>query len=136
VAADEKEQGRRALLNFGHTFGHAIETGMGYGKWLHGEAVGAGMVMAADLSMRLGRCSSEDALRVKSLIEKAGLPVAPPTDMTSDQFIELMAKDKKVTDGGLRFVLMAGGIGSTETVDDVPLVEVKATLAAGNSLCQ
>lgn len=136
VAADEKEKGQRALLNFGHTFGHAIETGVGYGSWLHGEAVGAGMVMAADLSRRLDRCSDEDARRIRDLVARAGLPVIPPGDISEEAFLDLMSKDKKATDVGLRFVLLSGSIGSTEVVDDVPLEMLKQTLTAGESLCQ
>jgi len=136
VSADEREAGQRALLNLGHTFGHAIETHQGYGEWLHGEAVGAGIVMAADLSTRLGRCSGDEALRIKRLVKSAGLPVAPPEDMSADDFLALMAKDKKATDSGIRFILLAGGIGATEVVDDVPLNTLKETLAAGSSLCE
>ena len=135
VAADEREQGKRALLNFGHTFGHAIEAAAGYGKWLHGEAVGAGMVMAADLSMRLGRCTREDAIRIKRLIGNAGLPTAPPTDISVEAFLELMSRDKKATDAGMRFILLNGGIGDTEVVDGVALTALKETLAAGPGLC-
>ena len=134
VAQDEKESGVRALLNFGHTFAHAIEAGVGYGEWLHGEAVGTGMVMAADLSMRLGRCSSEEARRLKSLVSAAGLPLVPP-QLPVDQFLSLMAKDKKATDSGMRFVLFAGGLGQTELVPDVPVALVKETLDAGDELC-
>jgi 3-dehydroquinate synthase len=136
VAADEKEAGRRALLNFGHTFGHAIETTMGYGAWLHGEAVGAGMVMATDLSCRLGRCTRDEAIRVKRLIEKAGLPVAPPAELSSSLMIQAMSKDKKVDDSGLRFVLLAGGIGKSELVSDVPQSVLMETLEAGTALCE
>lgn len=136
VASDEKEAGRRALLNFGHTFGHAIETAVGYGKWLHGEAVGAGMVLAADLSMRMKRCSMEDAVRIKRLVSKAGLPTAAPKEMTSESFLTLMSKDKKATDAGIRFVLLDGGIGATSTVDDVPLQKLTETLSAGEALCE
>ncbi|MCU7921952.1 MAG: 3-dehydroquinate synthase [Candidatus Thiodiazotropha sp. (ex Dulcina madagascariensis)] len=106
VEADEKEAGQRALLNLGHTFGHAIETGMGYGEWLHGEAVAAGMCMAADLSRRLGWLSSEAFERIRALIERARLPTAPPAELSSDRFLELMAVDKKVLDGRLRLVLL------------------------------
>lgn len=107
VAEDELElHDIRALLNLGHTFGHAIETGMGYGAWLHGEAVGAGMVMAADLSQRLGWISSHDVDRVRSIIARAGLPIAAPATMSADEFLQHMAIDKKVKAGKLRFVLL------------------------------
>ena len=108
VAADEKEAGQRALLNLGHTFGHAIETGMGYGEWLHGEAVGAGMCMAAQFSQRLGWMSADELDRVNALVAKAGLPTRPPTEISAERFMELMAIDKKVQDGKLRLVLMKG----------------------------
>ncbi len=134
VAEDEREAGKRALLNFGHTFAHAIEAGMGYGEWLHGEAVGAGMVMAADLSWRLGRCSLEDAARLKHLVGLAKLPTAPP-DLSAEQFLTLMAKDKKVNDQGMRFVLLDGQLGRTALVSDVPIDVVRLTLAAGEGLC-
>jgi 3-dehydroquinate synthase len=106
VAADERESGQRALLNLGHTFGHAIETGTGYGNWLHGEAVAAGMLMAADLSARHGWLSADAVNRTEALLHKAGLPTSPPAEMTADRFNELMAVDKKVVDGGLRLVLL------------------------------
>lgn len=106
VTADERESGVRALLNLGHTFGHAIETGTGYGNWLHGEAIGAGMVMAADLSARHGWISRDDVERASALIRRAGLPVTPPAEMSKQQFLDLMAVDKKVVDGGLRLVLL------------------------------
>jgi len=106
VAADERESGQRALLNLGHTFGHAIETGMGYGQWLHGEAVGVGMCMAADMSTRLGWLSQQQQSRVDRLVAAAGLPVRPPGEVSPDRFMELMAVDKKVMDGQLRLVLM------------------------------
>ncbi len=108
VAADEKEAGSRALLNLGHTFGHAIETGMGYGEWLHGEAVAAGMCMAADMSCRLGWLSEEDRTRIVRLVARANLPVRPPEGMTGERFLSLMAVDKKVLDGQLRLVLLKG----------------------------
>ena len=136
VAEDERESGKRALLNFGHTFAHAIETGMGYGQWLHGEAVGAGMVMAADLSARLGRCSRDDAQRIKALVENAGLPIAGPPEVGTDAMLAFMAKDKKATDEGLRFVLIAGGIGATEIAQDVPVSLLRETLEAGLRLCE
>ncbi|AFL74770.1 3-dehydroquinate synthase [Thiocystis violascens] len=106
VAADELEAGQRALLNFGHTFGHAIETGMGYGQWLHGEAVAVGMCMAADLSARLGWLSGADLERVRRLVASAGLPVDPPPEVSAERFLELMAVDKKVLNGQLRLVLL------------------------------
>lgn len=106
VAADEKEGGVRALLNFGHTFGHAIETEMGYGVWLHGEAVGAGMAIAVQLSHELGWLSLADTDRAIKLIARAGLPTAAPANMTTQQFLDHMSVDKKVLDGRLRFVLL------------------------------
>ena len=134
VAADEKEGGIRALLNLGHTFGHAIEAAMGYGNWLHGEAVGTGMVMAADLSRRLGWISAEDALRARRLIERAGLPVCPPAEMTAGQFMELMAVDKKVQAGQIRFVLLRQiGDAVVESAIDPQLLN--ETLTAGEQLC-
>ena len=105
VAADEREAGVRALLNFGHTFGHAIEAGTGYGNWLHGEAISAGMVMAAELSTRARLLSREDADRVKRLLARAGLPVAGPA-LSAERLLELMAVDKKAVQGKLRFVLL------------------------------
>jgi 3-dehydroquinate synthase len=117
VASDERERGKRALLNLGHTFGHAIETGMGYGNWLHGEAVAAGMVMAADLSARHGWLSSADVERIRMLLARAGLPVAAPKEMSRDRFLDLMAVDKKTLDGGLRLVLM-DSIGRSRVCSD------------------
>jgi shikimate kinase/3-dehydroquinate synthase len=105
VATDERECGGRALLNFGHTFGHAIEAGLGYGTWLHGEAVAAGMVMAAELSARSGMIGKAEVDRVRALIARAGLPVAGP-DLPSDRYLELMAVDKKAASGGVRFVVL------------------------------
>ena len=101
VAEDEREMGRRAILNFGHTFGHAIEHSLGYGEWLHGEAVAAGMVMAAKLS----DIADEDALRLRALIERAGLPTGPPA-IGADKLLHAMSRDKKVQGKGLRFVLL------------------------------
>ncbi len=106
VAADEKEAGQRALLNLGHTFGHAIETGMGYGKWLHGEAIAAGMVMAAQLSKEHGWITDNEVEGIKVLLAKANLPTEPPTDISPQRFLELMSIDKKVQDGVLHLVLM------------------------------
>ncbi len=129
VAADERESGMRALLNLGHTFGHAIETGTGYGNWLHGEAVAAGMVMAADLSARHGWLSGADVARSRALIERAGLPVAPPADMSEQQFRDLMAVDKKAQDGGLRLVLLQS-IGSAVVTADYRQELLGKTLTA------
>ncbi|MCL2657007.1 MAG: 3-dehydroquinate synthase [Betaproteobacteria bacterium] len=105
VAADETEQGERATLNLGHTFGHAIETGLGYGVWLHGEAVAAGTLMAAELSRRLGWLTREDFARIGRVFERAGLPVKGP-GMGAARYLELMAHDKKVADGRLRLILL------------------------------
>lgn len=105
VANDEKEQGERALLNLGHTFGHAIESYLGYGEWLHGEAVATGMVMAADLSQRMGWISAEDLARTKNIIQRANLPILCP-QIPLDDFLAYMAHDKKVLNGQLRLVLM------------------------------
>lgn len=107
VGQDEKESGLRAILNFGHTFGHAIEAGMGYGEWLHGEAVGCGMVMAADLSCRLGLITLDDRDRIHRLIELAGLPMRGPK-LGEDRYLALMRVDKKAEDGDIRFVLIDG----------------------------
>jgi len=105
VAADEREAGERALLNFGHTFGHAIETGAGYGAWLHGEAVAAGMVMAAELSALMGDLKKTDVSRVRELLKRAGLPVKGPA-LAPERMLELMAVDKKAAKGKTRFVLL------------------------------
>ncbi len=105
VAADEHEHGDRALLNLGHTFGHAIELFAGYGEWLHGEAVAVGMLMAADLSARLGWISAADVTRIRQLLILAKLPVRLP-DIESEHFLNLMSQDKKVLDGQLRLVLL------------------------------
>lgn len=135
VAADEKEGGVRALLNLGHTFGHAIENAMGYGTWLHGEAVAAGMVMAADLSARLGWISSAEARRAKALLQRAGLPVAPPGEITVQDYLRLMAFDKKVVGGKIRFILMRGlGQAVIESGIDAALLE--QTLEAKEHLCE
>ena len=129
VAADEREAGERALLNLGHTFGHAIETGAGYGVWLHGEAVAAGMALAADLSARLGWLSGEQVGRILALLERAHLPLAPPPDLTADDFLSLMAVDKKVQDGRLRLILLRG-LGQGVIADDVDSVRLRETLEA------
>ena len=106
VAQDEREQGVRALLNLGHTFGHAIETGMGYGEVLHGEAIAIGMMMAANLSLRLGWLLASDVARIEQLFVAAGLPVEVPSTMSEKDFMSLMAVDKKVQDGVIRLVLL------------------------------
>ena len=106
VSADERESGIRAILNLGHTFGHAIETYQGYGTWLHGEAIAAGMAMAAEMSMRMGWLEDGAVGRIKTLLAKTGLPIAPPKDMHSQNFLELMAVDKKVQLGIVRLVLL------------------------------
>lgn len=118
VARDERENGERALLNFGHTFGHAIETGLGYGKWLHGEAVAAGMVLAARLSRRLGLIGAQEVERITALIAAAGLPVRPP-ELGFERYLELMGRDKKVAGGRIRFVLLRR-IGEALLSDEVP----------------
>ena len=105
VAADECETGVRALLNFGHTFGHGIEAAMGYGSWLHGEAIAAGMVMAAELSKSLALIGSTEVSRVRRLLERAGLPVSGPS-LAPERLMELMAGDKKASQGRLRFVVL------------------------------
>ena len=105
VGQDEREAGLRAILNYGHTFGHAIESGLGYGEWLHGEAVGAGMVMAADLSTRLGLIDEATSQRIRALIARTGLPVTAP-DLGADRYLELMQVDKKAEGGEIRFVVI------------------------------
>ena len=108
VGQDEREAGLRAILNFGHTFGHAIETGMGYGAWLHGEAVGCGMVMAADVSAQLGLLSAADARRIEALCARAGLPVRGPAGLAPARYLDLMRHDKKADAGDIRYVLLDG----------------------------
>ena len=116
VAADEREHGIRAHLNFGHTFGHAIENLKGYGNWLHGEAVAAGMCLALDMSVRMGWLESSQQQRGIDLIKRAGLPVKPPGDLTSEAMKELMSRDKKVQDGQIRLILLQA-IGKAATCD-------------------
>jgi len=106
VAEDEKESGKRALLNLGHTFGHAIETATGYGEWLHGEAVAVGMLMAADLSLRIGNITEKELDRIVAITKKSNLPTTPPQEMTAEQFIDLMMRDKKALGGIIRLVLL------------------------------
>ncbi len=128
VAADEREGGLRAILNFGHTFGHAIEAGVGYGEWLHGEAVATGMVMAAELSVRAGTLRREDAERVRALIARAGLPVQGPT-LAIDRYLELMQVDKKASGGKIRFVLLEG-LGRATLRGDLDTRLVRESIAA------
>lgn len=127
VAADEREAGQRALLNLGHTFGHAIEAGAGYGEWLHGEAVGVGLVMAARLSQRLGWLDEEAVSRVRRLVSRCGLPLVPPADLAPERWLELMAVDKKVQDGQLRLVLLRG-IGEAVLTSDVDADLLRASI--------
>lgn len=129
VAGDELEtakDGGRALLNLGHTFGHAIETGVGYGEWLHGEAVGAGMFMAADLSRRMGWLADADVERVRGLLLRANLPVSAPR-LGAERYLDLMSHDKKVLGGRLRLVLLKS-IGDAITYADATPDQIKATI--------
>jgi 3-dehydroquinate synthase len=127
VARDEREGGLRAVLNFGHTFGHAIEAGLGYGAWLHGEAVGCGMVMAADLSRRLGLIDDTAVDRVRALVKAAGLPVVAP-DLGVERWIELMEVDKKNEGGAIKFILLKP-LGSP-SITNAPRELLEATLKA------
>jgi len=106
VAADEKESGVRATLNLGHTFGHAIEAATGYGKWLHGEAVGTGMLLAGDLSQRMNMLTEQDVHRIDNIIDSAQLPTRAPANMNYDKYMKYMSVDKKVEAGAIRFVLL------------------------------
>jgi 3-dehydroquinate synthase len=128
VAADERESGVRALLNFGHTFGHAIEAASGYGAWLHGEAIAAGMVMAAELSAREGLLAAGDARRVRDLVARAGLPTSGPA-LSPERLLELMAVDKKTARGQVRFVLLEA-IGRAALRDGVGEARVRDAMAA------
>jgi len=127
VAKDEHEQGERALLNLGHTFGHAIENAMGYGVWLHGEAVAAGTVMAADLSKRMGWLSETEVTRIKNSFEAANLPIVPPS-LGAAKYLDLMSLDKKVESGKIRLVLQQA-IGKSIITSDYDADKLKATLA-------
>jgi shikimate kinase/3-dehydroquinate synthase len=127
VRRDEREGGLRAVLNFGHTFGHAIEAGLGYGEWLHGEAVGCGMVQAADLSARLGLVDAGTTERVRALVAAAGLPVVAP-DLGIERWIELMEVDKKNEGGAIKFILVKP-LG-TPSIAGAPREVLEATLAA------
>jgi 3-dehydroquinate synthase len=128
VGEDEREGGIRAILNLGHTFGHAIETGMGYGTWLHGEAVAAGMVMAAQTSQRMGWISEADVGRTRALIRAAGLPDVAP-DLGVDTYLEYMGHDKKVEGGKMRFVLLKK-LGEAVITGDVPADVLTGVLTA------
>jgi 3-dehydroquinate synthase len=127
VAQDEREGGLRAILNFGHTFGHAIEAGLGYGEWLHGEAVGCGMVMAADLSVRLGYLDEAARKRLVDVIVAAHLPTRAPA-LGDSRYVELMRVDKKAEAGAIKFILLKR-FGET-LITQAPDAEVHATLAA------
>ncbi|TNF53769.1 MAG: 3-dehydroquinate synthase [Gammaproteobacteria bacterium] len=126
VAADEKEAGQRALLNLGHTFGHAIEAGMGYGNWLHGEGVAAGTILAADLSRRMGNIGQADMDRMAALFQRAGLPTVAP-DLGYDAYMGYMGVDKKVEAGRIRFVLFKA-LGEAYVTADYPEAALRATL--------
>lgn len=127
VAADEHEQGERALLNLGHTFGHAIENAMGYGVWLHGEAVATGTVMAADLSQRMGWLNEAQIARIKTIMQAAKLPIEPP-DLGVDEYLRLMQLDKKVADGRIRLILQQD-IGKAIITADYDAEKLKQTLS-------
>jgi 3-dehydroquinate synthase len=129
VARDEREHGERALLNFGHTFGHALEAEAGYGALLHGEAVAIGMVQAATLSARLGRAPAADGERLAVLLKRLGLPIAPPRGIDPDALLARMRLDKKNLSGRLRLVLWKG-IGKAEVVPDVDETAIRAVLAS------
>jgi 3-dehydroquinate synthase len=130
VGQDEREGGLRAILNFGHTFGHAIEAGLGYGEWLHGEAVGCGMVLAADLSARLGLIAPAYAQRLERLIARAGLPVRAPV-LGAARYLELMRLDKKAEGGEIRFVVIESpGRAGVRAASDALVAEVIAAHTA------
>ncbi|KAH0772136.1 hypothetical protein KY290_016117 [Solanum tuberosum] len=130
VSQDEKESGVRATLNLGHTFGHAVETGVGYGQWLHGEAVAAGTVMAVDMSRRLGWIDDSLVQRVQKILEQAKLPTSPPETMTVEMFKSIMAVDKKVADGKLRLILLNGSLGNCVFTGDYDQKALDETLRA------
>ncbi|MDP1559317.1 MAG: 3-dehydroquinate synthase [Nitrosomonas sp.] len=128
VAEDEKENGIRALLNLGHTFGHAIENGMGYGAWLHGEAIAAGIIMAADLSRRMALIGESDVMRIHRIFLQAGLPVTAPK-LSPEKYLQLMALDKKVSAGKIRFILL-NRIGEAVIHTDIPVAMLTETIQA------
>jgi 3-dehydroquinate synthase len=124
VASDERESGRRAILNFGHTFGHAIEAGLGFGKWLHGEAVGCGMVLAAELSCRLGGITPDTYARIRRLVARANLPVIPPNWPAAD-YLSWISHDKKAKSGKVRYVVLRSmGDADLQAVDDAEISDV------------
>jgi 3-dehydroquinate synthase len=127
VGEDEFESGVRATLNLGHTFGHAIETGSGYGHYLHGEAVAIGTCFAADLSRRLGWLNDIDVARIQGIFKAANLPITPPAEMTTEQYVDLMAVDKKNVDGKIRVILLEA-VGKASLPVNVDLVQLQATL--------
>ncbi len=129
VAADERESGARALLNLGHTFGHAIEAGMGYGNWLHGEAVAAGTMLAARVSQHLGWLDAADVNRIEAILSAARLPVTAP-DLGFERYVALMGLDKKVEGGRIRFVLLRR-LGEAVLTGEVPEAALRAALAEG-----
>ena len=128
VARDEHETGERALLNLGHTFGHAIENAMGYGVWLHGEAVAAGTMLAADLSQRLGWLTAAEVTRIHALLSKARLPLDAPK-LGTEKYLDLMQMDKKVADGKIRLILQQG-IGHSVITSDYDAQLLTATLSS------
>jgi 3-dehydroquinate synthase len=129
VSQDEKEGGIRAILNLGHTFGHAIEAAQGYGNWLHGEAVAAGMVVALELSARLGWIESAEVDRLREFLLAVNLPIKVPEDMSVEQFLDIMAVDKKVIDSQLRFVLLKS-IGQAVVTDEAPVKLITSAIQA------
>lgn len=131
VGRDEREAAQRALLNLGHTFGHAIEAALGYGRWLHGEAVAAGMVLAARLSERIGHLQRYDVERIEALLERARLPVVPP-GLGAERYLELMAHDKKVQGGKIRLVLLKR-LGEAYLADSYPEGQLRDLLATAGS---
>lgn len=133
VAADEKEGGVRATLNLGHTFGHAIEAATGYGKWLHGEAVGTGMLMAADLSQRMGMLTTDDVQRIDNIIDHARLPTRAPASMDYATFMKFMSVDKKVEAGAIRLILLKA-IGQALITSDYDAQLLKQTLEAHHAI--
>ncbi len=130
VSLDEREGGVRATLNLGHTFGHAIEAGIGYGGWLHGEAVAAGTVMSADMSLRMGWIDETLFNRALELLKRANLPVSPPDSMDIQTFKSIMAVDKKVADGLLRLILLKGSLGNCVFTGEYDPKALDQTLSA------